>query len=227
MRVWCSLVFLLLSLPAFSREETGKIYSDKKPSKQISPQELATQLTASYHTDIEKVQSIFSWITDNISYNVRPSIHSNIPVIMYDDANDTGALKPLNERVAEQVLRKRVAFCDGYARLFKTLCDYAGLTSELITGYAKTSNKKRKDFTFRSNHRWNAVMIDSTWKLLDATWASGYISSASNGFVRRFDDKYFLSPPEEFIKDHYPEDTRWTLLPFTPSFKDYLNAPLN
>jgi transglutaminase/protease-like cytokinesis protein 3 len=145
---------------------------------------------------------------------------------VYDDANDTGALKPLNERVAEGVLRKRVAFCDGYARLFKTLCDYAGITSELITGYAKTSNRKRTDYSFRSNHRWNAVMIDSTWKLLDATWASGYISSGSNDFVRRFDDKYFLSPPEEFIKDHYPEDTRWTLLPSPPSFKDYLNAPL-
>jgi transglutaminase/protease-like cytokinesis protein 3 len=225
MRVVATFIFSLLFLTSFSREELANGNTAAKEIKPLTPQELAHKLTAPYKTEMDKVRSIFSWIADNISYNVRPSFNRNAPPV-YDDPNDTAALKPLSERVAEGVLIKRVAFCDGYARLFKTLCDYSGITSELITGYGKTSNKKRTDLNFRSNHRWNAVMIDSTWHLLDVTWASGYISSASSDFVRRMDDKYFLSPPEVFIKDHYPEDVKWTLLPSPPAFKDYLNAPL-
>ena len=226
------LIFFALTLvtsTSFAKEEqdsnkrAGINY--KETSRLLSPQQLAASLTASYHTDIDKVRSIFSWIANNISYYVRPRHTPPNNTINNDDANDTSALKPLNERVAEGVLIKRMAFCDGYARLFKTLCDYAGITSELITGHAKTSNKKKADQTFRSNHRWNAVMIDSTWHLLDVTWASGYLSY-SNDFVRHFDDRYFMSPAEIFIRDHYPEDVQWTLLPSPPTFKDYLNASL-
>lgn len=222
MKVLLLIIFSFCNVLCFSQEMNPASRSLNESSKHeaLTVSSLAHQLTAPYNRDIDKVRSIVSWIADNISYNVRPHY---IPSSAFDDANDTGALKPLDERIADGVLQKRIAFCDGYARLFKTLCDYAGITSELITGFAKTStNTKKANPVFRSNHRWNAVMIDSTWKLLDVTWASGYITN-SNDYVRHFDDHYFLSPPEDFIRDHYPEDTKWTLLPSPPSFKEYYN----
>ena len=130
----------------------------------------------------------------------------------------------LNERIAVEVLKKREAVCDGYARLFKILCDYAGLRSEIITGYAR-SNMDRMGSQFKSNHRWNAVLLDSTWHLLDVTWASGYISYGSDQFIKAYDNYYFMTPPEQFIRDHYPEDSRWTLLTNPPTLKEFYRTP--
>jgi transglutaminase/protease-like cytokinesis protein 3 len=145
-------------------------------------------------------------------------------VIISEEPEDTaGPLPSLNERVAAKVLRRKIAFCDGYSRLFKTLCDHAGIRSEIISGYAQTNLSGRRP-QFAVNHTWNAVYLDSAWHLLDVTWASGHVSY-SNEYVRQYDDQYFLTPPEQFIRDHYPEDAGWTLLPDHISFREFNNSP--
>jgi transglutaminase/protease-like cytokinesis protein 3 len=227
MKVLLNLIFALLSLFSFSQEKATDHKRDfMKPAETLSPQALSQKLTSPYNTEAEKVRAIFRWITENISYNVKPRYNSShtTPNVYYEDVNDTGALKSLSERVAEGVLRKKVAFCDGYARLFTTLCDYAGIKSEVVTGYART-NINKADQKFRSNHRWNAVLIDSTWHLLDATWASGYVSYGLDEYVQHYNDYYFLTPPNEFIRDHYPEDIRWTLLPGSPTVREFHYSP--
>ena len=78
---------------------------------------------------------------------------------------------------------------------------------------------------FSSNHTWNAVRIDSNWHLLDVTWASGFLTFSGNEFIRRYDGSYFLTPPRQFIADHYPEDLKWTLLPDPPSLREYQLSP--
>src|SRR5688572_4860534 len=100
------------------------------------PGTLSRILTTPYSTDKEKVRSIFLWITENISYYRMNS--RNVPVrnrrsvINDDDYPDPGPLKPLTERIAIQVLQQRRTYCDGYARLFKSLCDHAAIRSEII-----------------------------------------------------------------------------------------------
>ena len=89
----------------------------------------------------------------------------------------------LDERVARIVLKRKQTVCAGYARLFKTLCDFAGIKSEIITGYAKTNLMSSRQF--KCNHNWNAVLIDSNWYLLDATWASGYLKFFRNRIYKR------------------------------------------
>ncbi|KAK6033647.1 hypothetical protein OSTOST_00245 [Ostertagia ostertagi] len=125
--------------------------------------------------------------------------------------------------VAATVLQNTSAVCDGYARLFKTLCDYAGLRSAIITGFAKGDLSRQ--LKFRCNHTWNAVYIDSAWHLLDITWASGYTNYRGDEFVKRFDDTYFLAPPENFIKDHFPDDLRWTLMQKPPLPGEFNSSP--
>lgn len=197
---------------------------------QDDPAQLAAKLTGKLSTEREKVTAIFRWITDNIAYRTR---HNKPPVLgsnsrkyvqWLNAEDDTGALKPLNERVSITVLRNGVAICEGYARLFNRLCDHAGIRSEIIAGYASNSRNKPVP-RFGVNHYWNAVMIDGDWHLLDATWASGYITRNSDEFVREYDGDYFLTPPEQFIRDHYPDDIRWTLLPDTRVPAEFSHSP--
>jgi len=220
------LVLALLSLTCFSQGGPVNVYPVANRSEDVlTPDSLSRMLTNGYTTDRDKVTSIFRWITENISYNVRPYYNANLysDRHSYDDS-DTGALKPLSERVAIEVLKKRIALCDGYARLFKTLCDYAGIKSEVILGYADGGMSHRR-LKFTSNHRWNAVYLDSSWYLLDVTWASGFVSYGSNDFIQNYNNQYFLTPAQDFIRDHYPEELQWTLLPKPPDKREYKFSP--
>ena len=219
------IIFLFIPVCFYSQQRQDNFYDIDNKVESISSantDSLAKQLAALGNTDREKVRAIFRWITQNIDYNVRPIGRSKkTPVLFYEEPDDsTAPLPPLNERVARKVLYKGVALCEGYSRLFKTLCDHAGIKSEIIYGYARTNTSRR----FGVNHAWNAVSIDGTWYLLDVTWASGIVSFA-NEYIRQFNNFYFLTPPEEFIRDHYPEDPQWTLLSNPPVYREYSQSP--
>ncbi len=189
-----------------------------------TPESLSGALVSFFHSDRGKARAIFSWITQHISYNtgIFNYRRRNLITEKYDPWDSAAQWKSGDEMTAWKVMRRRVAVCDGYAKLFKTLCDYAGLKAVVITGYAK--GRMERNERFRTNHTWNAVMIDGIWQLLDVTWASGYINY-SDEFVAHLEEKYFLSPPREFYKDHYPEDQRWTLLDHTPMPAEYHHTP--
>lgn len=74
-------------------------------------------------------------------------------------------------------------------------------------------------------HTWNAVWVDSVWQLLDVTWASGYITWHGGEFVRQLDEQYFLTTPEQFIGEHYPDDMRWTLMHEPPLMPEFRHSP--
>ena len=217
------ITFLLITCTAFSQPKSVSLAN----VEEASPAALAQLITSNDTTSMQKVKSIFRWVTDNIAYNVRSfqnsrRISSNDYWLEEDD--DTSAvLKPLNERVAERVLKRRTAVCDGYARLFKILCDNVNIPCEIVTGYGRT-NINRIGARFISNHKWNAVFIDSSWYLIDATWAAGYINYRDE-FEKAFNAHYFLTSPDEFINDHYPEDVRWTLLSSPPTLKEFYSTP--
>ena len=229
MRLIITICFLMLSISNFGQSaaigywEVERIEADEA-------QTLANKISALCKNDKEKVSAIFRWITANISYQIRPWYNRPTKLkatskYQVEDPSDTATiLKPLDERVADLVIRRKEAFCDGYARLFKTLCDYNGIKARVVTGYSRVG-MDRGGKNFRSNHTWNAVYLDSSWHLLDVTWASGFLTYSSNEFVQRVDEKYFLPPPSQFINDHYPEDLQWTLLPEPPNLKEYNVSP--
>jgi hypothetical protein len=231
MKMALSIWLLLLTGPVFSQDRSPDYsYIDRKLSSISSndPAILSKQLTIPYQSEKEKVRAIFRWITEHIEYSKKPSVPKRKPknpvAYSLEEPDDTAALPPLTERIATKVLQDRRAVCEGYARLFKSLCDHAGIRSEIITGYAN-SNAGFGSARFRSNHSWNAVYIDSAWHLLDVTWASGVILFPTGEFLKLYDDYYFLTAPEKFIKHHYPDDLRWTLLDETPLISEFRSGP--
>ena len=220
-------LFILIFLPLRFYAQVGQtnfyVIDSKVESIPVAKADtLAKQLASLGKTDREKVRAIFRWITEHIDYNVMPfGQRKNIPRQFYKEPEDSNvALPPLDERIAAKVLNTGVAFCDGYSRLFKTLCDHAGIKAEVIYGYARTNNNRR----FAVNHTWNSVYIDSSWHLLDVTWASGVLSYG-NEYIRQYNDFYFLTPPDEFIREHYPEDPQWTLLKDPPVYREFAQSP--
>ena len=215
------IIFLFIAADAFGqRADNWAIDNHAEIISAATPESLALKLTEPYTTDRQKARAIFRWITANIEYDMSrytrsaTSLRQAKPVsrdTTYDD-------RSLNERIAYNVMKKGAAVCDGYARLFQALCDYAGVRSTIISGFAR-SDGDRPGLRFGANHSWNAVYLDSAWHLLDATWASGYVISGTNTFVKNLDESYYLAPPERFARNHYPEEPQWALLsePHTPT----------
>jgi hypothetical protein len=165
------------------------------PSAEASVQSLAAYLAKPAKNDREKARAIFRWITENIDYNVEVFFK-----------NGTGASN------SDDVLKSRKSVCNGYSDIFLSLAREAGLQAVRIRGYGKGySYQPGQKFGGPSNHAWNAVKINESWYLMDCTWGAGYVSRDKK-YVRRFDDHYFMTPPSQFIYDHFPEESRWQLL---------------
>jgi transglutaminase/protease-like cytokinesis protein 3 len=164
-------------------------------SAEASVDSLASYLVAPAKNEREKARSIFRWVTENIDYDVSGFFAGS-----FDDTN------------SKDVLKSRKSVCGGYSDIFSTLASSAGLEVVRIAGYGKGYGyMPGENLSAPSNHAWNAVKINGSWYLIDCTWGAGYIDDDKK-YVRRFDDHYFMTPPSEFIYDHFPEDSRWQLL---------------
>lgn len=164
------------------------------PSAEASVESLASYLAAPARNEREKARSIFRWITKNIDYNVAGYFNGS-----YGAAN------------ASDLLKTRKSVCDGYSDLFELLAREVGLEAVSIAGYGKGYGyTPGENISEQSNHAWNAIKVNGSWYLVDCTWGAGYIDEDKK-YVREFDDHYFMTPPAQFVYDHFPDESRWQL----------------
>lgn len=153
--------------------------------------------------DLEKVESLYQWLIQNIRYDKQAYRNGN---------------KRIN-RSNTDILKRKEAICWGYATLFKAMCDAVAIPCEIISGYGRTSLEREASVKV-PNHAWNSIKIDSSWYLLDATWDSDLIGSVG-AFEQQFGHDYFLTPPKYFIVNHLPADPDWQLLDCPISVEEY------
>lgn len=154
---------------------------------------LANYLAEPAKTELNKIRSIYVWMANNITYDMKGLLSNELP-----------------DYRPKAVLYSKIAVCEGYAQLFNELCNEAGIRSEIIRGYSKGYGYNEGDKFEVSNHTWNAVYFDGQWRFIDVTWAAR--SENNSRQVRPFSNKYFLTAADEFIMDHLPEIPAWQLL---------------
>lgn len=227
-------VFLALSHFSFSQKDKhsfSKVDAYAKSVKGITDiGKLSHKLTSPYDTDIEKIRSIFRWITENISYDTKEyhmdSTHS-VHYGIYNKMSDTVKNRDseFNRKLIDYILKNKKAICEGYSILFKALCDSSGIKAEYISGKSKTTASEIGK-AYKGNHAWNSVYLDDKWQLLDVTWASGYCDDSVRKFTKKYDESYFLTAPNKFIFQHYPDDTKKILFSNPPSETQFFSYPL-
>jgi hypothetical protein len=154
---------------------------------------LADYLAGGAKDDREKARLIYRWITDRIAYDAEGFLSGKF--------GDNGAAN---------VLKTRKCVCEGYANLFLALGNAAGLEVVKVHGYAKGVGYRPGQKITRSNHAWNAVKVDGQWRLVDSTWGAGALGDKK--FIKRYRDYFFLTPQDQLIFSHLPDDVRWQLL---------------
>lgn len=108
-------------------------------------------------------------------------------------------------KASNGILNSGLAVCSGYSNLFEDLCKTLNIECKTICGYAKGYSFRPGERFCETNHEWNCVLIDDRWRLVDSTWGAGIVSSDKK-FKKEFDPFYFLTPPQIFIYEHYPQD---------------------
>ncbi|CAG8443697.1 13314_t:CDS:2 [Acaulospora colombiana] len=159
-------------------------------SKTNSVKHLAEYLIAPWNNELDKLRCIFTWITENISY-------------------DTGAYfsGDLYFNGAEDTLRTRKGVCEGYAGLFDALASVAGLKHidniiHIGVGYVPGNSIDSSQYA----HAWNGTVYKGEFLLIDSTWGSGFLNGRH--FEKRFEPFYFLCKPTDFIYSHLPDDPK-------------------
>lgn len=173
--------------------------------------DLADTLTSSFNNDSEKVRAIYIWITQNIAYDIEKShLDQSISLETTHTITKDGYIDIEKENRHTIVSKKGI--CQDYAELFYDMCKSEKIKCAIISGFGASfyPNWLLALQAGPSNHVWNAVEISGKWHLLDLTWASGGING--DRFVRNRNDHYYFTPPEIFIKDHFPTDENWQLI---------------
>lgn len=234
------ILLFLFTVPFISSGQSSSIPADYRRADSIAlslsgkrikdPEQLVKQLTDSLPTDVEKARAIFRWITANIRYDSKELARIEKADFRIDKRFRSEAharrWKGRNYyRKVYKALRKRKAVCEGYAMLFKHLCSWANIEAEVIGGHSRSYQDKIGKYK-RPLHAWNAVKLNGKWHLLDATWASGSIHPITENFIFRFSDYYFLTPPEQFVMNHYPTDKHWLLMAEYPTVKEFYRSPI-
>jgi hypothetical protein len=136
--------------PADERYTASSPYVD---SYNPAIKELTSTLVKPQMSELDKLQTIYDWITNNISYDYQ--------------AYNTNQ----NQLVtASTTLKNKKGNCRNYSFLMAALARSAGLQTRVIYGQRYSPSKKQW-----YPHAWNEVYADGRWIKLDATYDAGYI----------------------------------------------------
>jgi len=171
---------------------------------------LSAKITLGIKDERKKLDAILYWVTDNIEYDVVSYKKSLRGQKIYPDfgirqMDSIAREKEYDEAIACMTVYLKKAVCEGYARLFKSLCIHSGIQCVVVSGKAKTLLSDQL-----AGHAWNAVKLDGKWQLVDPTWASGYVNGDS--FTKERNLFYYLTSPEIMFINHLPNEQKWTLL---------------
>ncbi|KAK9534123.1 hypothetical protein VZT92_009192 [Zoarces viviparus] len=158
---------------------------------------IVQSITQGARNELEKLRAIWVWLCNNIEYDVSGYL---------------GRSKRLYS--PEEVIAAGRGVCSGYSSLCREMCREVGIECQEVSGHGKgvgyLQGQSLKNV--ESNHMWNSVLLGGRWFLLDACWGAGHLDMQHEIFIKRFNDFYFLTDPEEFIESHFPDEEKWQLL---------------
>lgn len=148
-------VAMLLLFDAINIQQTGL----GNGASVVYSKELAAftdNLTEACETDREKADVIYTWITENIEYDI------NDGTILIQTADP------------DRVMEEKKALCYGYSVLFAAMCRSQGIPCNIVDGVNKTDDSVY--------HSWNTVTIDGQLYSVDATSDANAIKTGGELF---------------------------------------------
>lgn len=206
MRVLTFILLIGISAGLFAQKKNSEFAQVDKIALQIpdsltnSTKGISDYINSNFINQTDKSRAIFIWIASNIQYDIENMFAINF----YQNTSE----------IIDKVLMTRKGICMHYAELYNSIAKQVGIKSYVISGYTKQNG-----FVDYIPHAWCSSLIDSTWYLIDPTWGSGYIQNAK--FIKKTNDYYFKTKPEQIVKSHMPFDPLWQFLNYPVTNQEF------
>ena len=117
----------------------------------------ATSITGS---GFEKIRNVHDYVSGHLNYDDDGALNTASDARKGNTRSVYNALDPSYDLKEGG---KNLVVCEGYAKMFKVLCDYYDIPCIIATGTSY-------DGTDSGNHMWNYVYYNDRWFLVDCTW---------------------------------------------------------
>ncbi|WP_161434110.1 transglutaminase domain-containing protein [Poritiphilus flavus] len=190
--------------------------------------DLSYRIQNDFNEDVQRVRAAFFWVTQNLTYG------KHLEDDFRGEAFGSYAFPTSTQTHIDNLVQSKInrAFnakrgvCIDYSLVLNALFEQFGLKSRIITGVSKSEITKTNPQSIFKDHSWNAVKVDGQWRLMDPTWASGLVDRKSKRFYRLYEDHYFFTEPEEFVKTHFPIHPEWQLLKNPVNASTFFSGPI-
>ncbi|MBP6431058.1 MAG: hypothetical protein KA319_04770 [Ferruginibacter sp.] len=209
------IIFIIATVQAFAQNNYAKADAHAlKVGKLDSTNmgSITTILTKPFTEKADKARAIYTWIANNIVYDLK-AIRSS--------RNDKDA--------TADVLLYRKATAEGFAKLYQDMCSSAGIRCLTVDGFLKRDASVIGEKEDEKNHTWNVVQLDispTQWYYVDVALASGNFDSDMKVLTKVFSTQYFFPDKKIFNWQHFPDNLAWKLESGPKSKNDFLNLPV-
>lgn len=205
---YCTFCILLFFAGDLSAQKNSGVYTRVDRIALQMPQASTTSVAgiaeyvgSHFETPEDKLRAVFAWITGNISYDVES----------LDQENDYYKVSD----VISDALKNRKGVCMHYAELFSAVANEIGVKTYVVSGYTRQNGEISK-----LSHAWCVSQTSSGWYFVDPTWGAGYRND-DGFFVKKLNNQWFLTKPEDMIRTHMPFDPVWQFLGYTVTNKEF------
>ena len=172
--------------------------------KEVNILQMVKQMTEAKEkyslNEVESAYLVFKWIAQNIIHNFYNE-ESDEPITVYN----SGWGNP-----------------KGISSLFNHMCMFLNVVSDSISGYLKFADFRDYDIKFDKEYIWNYIEINGEYYLVDVSMVAEFTSTYWSDYIYAF----FGTEPEIFFRMHFPNESKWQLLPEPYTFEKFKSMAL-
>ncbi|MES2479402.1 MAG: transglutaminase domain-containing protein [Bacteroidota bacterium] len=175
--------------------------------KGYSLQYIVDSISKDCKTELQITRAFYYWQTHFVDFDLKRKRH---PGKLQDNTSSA--------------LMERRASSEGYARMFKAMCDLKKIDCNVVKGVLRYRINDIGHFDKDEIHFWNVVSINNTSFLIDVSLGVGYFSGKD--FIHEFTDAWWLCNRKLFAASHFPDDHAMQLLETPITKTEFSQSPL-
>lgn len=178
--------------------------------KDASVKQIIDTFISQRYTTHQMAYGIYLWMASNIDFDCkgqrRPNHSSATASTTISDASGSS---------------------EGYANLFKAMCDVAKINAIIVNGQVKQHPEEiGKLNKFTNNHFWNMVFIDNTWYNIDVAMGAGTTDRKIRNFNKEITDAWFYTNNKIFQLSHNATGRKLPIADVGVTKSMFTNAPI-
>ncbi len=186
-----------------------RLVQEAGPMKGYSLSYIVDSITKDCKTELQATRAFYRWEALFVAFDTRRFRHPG-------NAADH----------ASTALMERKAAGEGFARLFKAMCDLKKIDCVVVKGLLRRKLSDIGKMEEEAVHYWNVVTINNTSYLIDASLSGGQPDEKGKHFNKEYTDAWWLCNRKLFACTHLPDDKSLQLMEVPLTKSEFAQGPI-